>query len=85
VTSSSAQVNGAVHPHSLDSSYYFQWGTGTGYGSRTPVADLDAATWERSAPGTLAGLRSHTTYHYRIVATNAAGTERGDDQVLTTR
>lgn len=85
VTASGARLNGAVHPHSLASSYYFEWGTGTGYGARTASAGLAAATWERSAPGTLTGLRSRTTYHYRIVASNAAGTVRGADQAVTTR
>jgi hypothetical protein len=85
VTPSGAVLNGAVHPHSLASSYYFEWGTTAGYGTRTTVSNLDEATWERSAPAGLAGLRSRTTYHYRIVATNAAGTVRGADQVVTTR
>jgi hypothetical protein len=85
VTGSSAVLNGLVHPHSLDSSYHAEWGTTTGYGSRSEPARLAAATWERSAPASLAGLRRRTTYHYRIVAANAAGTVRGPDQVVTTR
>jgi hypothetical protein len=85
VSTTAANLNGAVHPHSLDSSYYYEYGTGTSYGSRTAAAPLEEATWERSAPGTLAGLRGRTTYHYRIVATNSAGTVRGADQVFTTK
>jgi hypothetical protein len=32
----------------------------------------------------LSGLTADTTYHFRLVATNSAGTTAGDDQVLTT-
>jgi len=85
ITSSGAQLNGAVHPHSLDSRYHYEFGTTTGYGTKTATTPLEQATWERSAPGTLTALRPHTTYHYRIVATNAAGTVRGSDQVFSTR
>jgi hypothetical protein len=85
MTDSSATVNGLVHPHSLDTSYRVEWGSTTGYGAHTDATALEAATWERSAPASLTGLRSRTTYHYRIVATNAAGTVRGSDRVLTTR
>jgi hypothetical protein len=34
--------------------------------------------------GSVSGLRAGTTYHYRIVANNAAGTSRGGDAVFTT-
>ena len=34
--------------------------------------------------GNISGLTTHTTYHFRIVATNSAGTRFGSDQDLTT-
>jgi hypothetical protein len=84
LTGTSAVVNGLVHPHSLDTAYYVEWGRTTDYGSRTGTAPLAAATWQRSAPASLAGLRPRTTYHYRIVASNAAGTGYGTDRQLST-
>src|SRR5205823_422001 len=41
--------------------------------------------WSAVAVSTnLSGLTSGTTYHFRLVATNAAGTTFGGDQTLTT-
>ena len=31
------------------------------------------------------GLTSHTTYHFRMVATNAGGTRMGSDRTFTTQ
>jgi hypothetical protein len=82
---STVALSGWVHPHSLASSYHYEWGRTAGYGNRSAAVRLDPATWQRSAPVTVTGLRRRTDYHYRIVARNAAGTTRGADRVASTR
>ncbi len=37
-----------------------------------------------AARATLSGLTNNTTYHYRLVATNAAGVARGADKSFKT-
>jgi predicted outer membrane repeat protein len=84
VSSSSATLNGTVNPDNLATTYHFEYGTSTAYGSSTASqsAGSDYAAHPESA--TITGLTPGTTYHFRIVASNAVGTSAGSDQVFTT-
>jgi hypothetical protein len=84
VTPTSATLNGTVNPDNLDTSYHFEYGLTSAYGSSTPAqsAGSDYAVHAESA--TISGLAPGTTYHYRIVATNAIGTSDGADMTFTT-
>jgi hypothetical protein len=81
VGSSSAILHGTVIPNGSGTTYYFQYGTTTGYGSqstsRTTGIDLSVAE-------TVTGLSDNTTYHFRLVATNASGTSFGPDRTFQT-
>jgi N-acetylneuraminic acid mutarotase len=83
VASSSATLNGLVDPHGLMSSVYFQYGTTTSYGQTTPSQSKNGNTYQNVAAN-ISGLSASTTYHFRIVATNSAGTRYGADRVFTT-
>ena len=39
----------------------------------------------RNITASVGGLTSHTTYHFRMVATNANGTRMGSDRTFTTQ
>jgi hypothetical protein len=84
VAQSSATVSGTVNPNGLDTSYSFQYGTTTAYGSTSPSTDAGDGANPVTATANLTGLASSTTYHYRLVATNSAGTTDGSDQTFTT-
>ncbi|HUA47639.1 MAG TPA: fibronectin type III domain-containing protein [Solirubrobacteraceae bacterium] len=84
VAQSSATVSGTVNPNGTATNYYFQYGTTTAYGSTTPSTAAGAGTANVSESANLTGLTSSTTYHYRIVAVNSAGTTDGADQTFTT-
>jgi hypothetical protein len=79
-----ATLNGTVNPNGFDTHYYFQYGTSTSYGSTTGEVDAGSGTSAVPASGTATSLSPGTTYHYRIVASNSAGTAYGGDQTLTT-
>src|SRR5262249_24890911 len=53
---------------------------------RPPTAPAPAGSGSSAVSvGTnVSGLQPHTRYHYRVVATNAAGVTRGRDRALTT-
>jgi hypothetical protein len=84
VTASGATVNGSVNPQSQATTAFFQYGPTTAYGSST--ASLPAGSGSSSVPLSVAlgALPSGTTFHFRIVATNATGTRIGADQTFTT-
>ncbi|MBZ5535408.1 MAG: FG-GAP-like repeat-containing protein [Acidobacteriia bacterium] len=84
VTSNSATLNGMVNPNWLDTTVSFQWGTTTGYGSATPPQSIGYWGSPLSIPASLGSLVPNTDYHYRVVATNSAGTSYGADVAFTT-
>ena len=83
VTTSSARLNGSLDPHGLTTTVYFQWGTTTSYGHTTPMRTQTGNTY-RNVTANISGLTRNTTYHFRIVATNSAGTRRGSDRTFGT-
>ena len=84
VTQSGATLTGTVDPQGLPTTYHFEYGTSSSYGLQTADADAGSGTGAVDASATLSGLTSDTTYHYRVVATNAAGVTRGVDRTLRT-
>jgi hypothetical protein len=85
VTSTGATVNATVNPHALETTYVFQYGTSNAYGSSTTVTSVGSGTATVSVKQALAGLKSSTTYHYRVSATNAQGTVTGSDRSFKTK
>jgi len=84
VTASSARLNGRLDPHRLSTTVYFQYGTTTSYGSRTPN-QIKTGNNYQNVLASISGLTAGTTYHFRIVASNTAGTRYGTDSTLTTQ
>jgi outer membrane protein assembly factor BamB len=83
ITSFSAKLNGSLDPHGLDTNVYFQYGTTTSYGLATPVQSKTGNTYQNVAAN-ISALAASNTYHFRIVATNSAGTRYGSDRSFTT-
>src|SRR5439155_216328 len=71
-------------PNGLSTTWYFQYGTSTNYGSQTGSSNAGSGTTSTNVSASLDGLSPGTTYHYRLVATNSSGTTQGADAVLTT-
>jgi hypothetical protein len=84
ITASAATLNGIVNAHKTPTTYYFQYGTSTVYGLKTPVASANGNAAKAVSAG-LTGLAASTTYHYRLVASNSAGTADGKDATFTTQ
>src|SRR5207248_3073197 len=83
IASFSATLNGSVDPHGLTTNVYFQYGTTTSYGHTTATQSKTGNTYQNVAAN-ISALAASTTYHFRIVATNSAGTVYGSDKTLTT-
>jgi uncharacterized delta-60 repeat protein len=84
ITEVSAIVEGQINAEGEGTSYQVQWGTTKVYKSSTTVMSAGSAAAPAQVSTTLKRLRPHTTYHYRIVATSAAGTADGADRTFTT-
>ena len=63
VAQSSATVSGTVNPNGTDTSYHFEYGTTTSYGSNTPSTSAGAGTTDVPVSADLTGLTPSTTYH----------------------
>jgi hypothetical protein len=84
VTVSSATLNGSVDPNGRATGWYFQYGTSTSYGSKTPAKSAGSATTATSVSAAVSSLRPGRIYHYRLVATSDSGTSRGADRTFST-
>ncbi len=87
VSSTGATMNGTVNPNSYSTTYHFEFGTTPAYGSRIPASDLGVGSdgVDHVVSQALTGLAPGTTYHYRVVATDAIGfTTVGADIGFTT-
>ena len=84
VGSTTATVTGTVGAGGQSTTWYVEYGTSTSYGSKTAAKSAGSGSSAVGVSADLTGLRSGTTYHYRVVATNGAGTSHGTDAVFTT-
>jgi hypothetical protein len=80
----SAVLHGTVTPNGLSTRWWFEYGTSTGYGARTPAHGAGSGAAGRSVSATIRNLKIATAYHYRLVAQNSSGRTYGSDQTLTT-
>ena len=79
-----ATLNGSVTPNGLTTEAFFEWGTTASYGNSTPVQSAGNGTAPATVTATLTGLASGTTYHYRLVGRNSAGTTNSPSQTFAT-
>ena len=71
VTTTAAQLNGTVNPNGAATTYHFDYGLTTAYGTSTTGVSAGSGTSDVSASAALSALTPGTTYHYRVVAVNS--------------
>ncbi len=82
ITTNSATVHGIVYPNGLNTTCYFQFGPTTSFG--TTSNDINVGTSSCSFGAGFSDLQPGTTYYYRAIAYNAAGTSTGSTLSFTT-
>ncbi len=80
----SATLNGLLTPGLAATTYRFEYGPTTAYGSTTPEQTVGAGREAATRSALLEGLEPGREYHARLVASNLAGTTAGGDVVFTT-
>jgi RHS repeat-associated protein len=81
-----ATLKGQVNPHGYATTYQFEYGLTTSYGTKAPVTaeSVGSGKTNVAVSKAISGLKGNTTYHYRVSATNAYGTAVGVDKTFTT-
>jgi hypothetical protein len=85
VTARRATLRGTIDAHGAPTTYHFNYGTTTAYGSSTPEVDGGHGDGEGLVAQTITGLEPSRTYHVQVVAHSDDGTIRsGGDGLFTT-
>ncbi len=88
VGTTAATLNGAVNPDGVEvTECKFEYGTSTSYGSTAPCSGpIPTDKSNHPVSAAIGSLSPATTYHFRVVATNADGrTGKGEDLTFTTK
>ena len=85
ITDAAVTLGGAVTPGELPTTYHFDYGKTTAYGSQTPSASAGSGAATGPVSADVTSLEPNTTYHYRLVATNPDATATGEDATFTTQ
>lgn len=86
ITQTSALLHGTVKPNNEATTWHFEYGTTTTYGTVTPEqGPIQPGAGNTAVSLAVGNLAPGTVYHYRLVATNPAGSIPGKDRTFTTR
>jgi DNA-binding beta-propeller fold protein YncE len=87
VDANSARLEAELNPHGLPSTYRFEYGTTTAYGTSVPSSDASAGAGmsDVGVGNLIQSLLPETIYHFRAVAHNQLGTVTGPDRTFTTQ
>jgi phosphodiesterase/alkaline phosphatase D-like protein len=68
VHKNAATLSAVVSPNNQATTYYFQYGTSTGYGLQTVATAVPAGAVPVTVSATIQGLEAQAIFHYRVVA-----------------
>lgn len=84
VGETAATLQGSVNPQGNATTYFFEYGTTTAYGTHTSEESAGAGSAAKAVSAPLGALTPGTTYHYRLVAKNSVERVAGEDHTFTT-
>jgi hypothetical protein len=83
VAQQTARLTGNVDPNGDPTTYQFQYGTTSAYGSVTPEQTI-AGDGRKTVTADIGGLAPATRYHYRLIARNGKGLTKSGDRSFKT-
>jgi len=85
VTTRRATLTGTINPHGENTTYHFNYGTTTAYGTSTSEIDAGNGDGDQQVSHQVSGLGPDTVYHVQVVATSDDGVIRyGGDGLFRT-
>jgi hypothetical protein len=84
ITTNSAALHAEIDPNGTATTYFFQFGLTTAYGTTSVQKSAGKGTKAIDAAIEATALLPGTVYHYRVVAENAAGETVGNASSVTT-
>jgi subtilisin family serine protease len=80
------RLEALINPNGSDTTYQFEWGSTAAYGNKVPAVpqSIGAGFQDVGVGDWIEGLLGSSTYHYRLVVTNAEGTFYGQDRTFGT-
>ena len=85
LSTTSVRLNGSVDPNGEATSWYFEFGTTSAYGTKTATQNAGSGNNPTNVNSNVSGLAVATMFHYRLVAMNASGTTLGADHTFITQ
>ena len=84
VTATDATLNATINPQGAPTTYHFDYGPTSSYGSSTPESTPIGGSVAQAVSEQIAGLAPATNYHFRLVAQGSDATIQGPDATFTT-
>jgi phosphodiesterase/alkaline phosphatase D-like protein len=84
IARTSGSLNGSVNPNGFSTSYWFEYGMDTGFGSATTLTSAGSDTSTNSVSMAISNLKPLTKYYFRMNAQNQFGTVNGATMNFTT-
>ncbi len=84
VSEQTASMQAPVRANSQATSYYFEYGPTSAYGSQSEPTSAGSGASASPVTGGLGNLTPATLYHVRVVAANASGISYGPDRTFST-
>jgi hypothetical protein len=84
VAQQTARLTGTVDPNGAATTFQYQYGPTSAYGSVTPEQTING-DGKKTITADVSGLAPATTYHYRLIARNGKGLAKGADRTLKTK
>jgi len=80
----SASLRSRIDPNRGATTYHFEYGLSSSYGSRTPERAIGSGDTGVAVAEAIGGLQPYRRYHFRVVATNEAGRRVSGNRTFTT-
>ncbi len=84
IMGASATFGGSINDNNATTSATFQYGQSVAYGNSISGGTILAGTGTVPVNAAIDSLNCNTTYHFRLVGSNSAGSTNGSDQTFTT-